>query len=140
MATDDFAQISKRTAKPKRKPRGKPFPKGVSGNPGGRPKQAHEIAALAREFSEEAILKLAELMRGKGVPANTVIAAINSLLERGIGKPVQPTAAELAPLLEKPRTGDDAKDVTPTRPLIIEQDPLYQSYLAWGRAAAKKKG
>ena len=40
--------------------------------------------------------------------------------------------AELLPMLEAPRTGDDAKDVT-GRPVIIEQDALYQSYLAWGR-------
>jgi hypothetical protein len=79
-------------------------------------------------------------MRSKDVPANTVLAAINILLDRGMGKPVQPTAAELAPLLEKPHTGDDAKDITPDRPTIIEQDPLYASYVAWGRAAAKKKG
>ena len=46
---------------------------------------------MAREFSEEAILKLAELMRSKDVPPNTVIAAINSLLDRGVGKPVQPS-------------------------------------------------
>jgi hypothetical protein len=45
-------------------------------------------------------------------------------------------------LPKAPRTGDTAKDVTPRRPVIIEQDPLYQSYLAWGRAAkeAKKDG
>jgi len=42
-------------------------------------------------------------------------------------------------LLEKPRTGDDAKDVTPEPPVIIEQDPLYQSYVAWGRALARRK-
>ena len=65
----------------------------------------------------------------------------DSLLDRGMGKPVQPTAAELVPLLEEPRTGDDAKDVT-ERLVIIEQDPLYASYVAWGRglAEAKKKG
>ena len=83
------------------------------------------------------MLKLAELMRGKGVPPNTVIAATNSLLYRAIGKPVQATGVE-PPLLEAPRTGDDATDVTPERPIIIEQDPLYASYVAWDRALAKK--
>ena len=44
------------------------------------------------------------------------------------------TAAELTPMLEAPRTGDDAKDVTPgKRTVIIEQDPLYASYVAWGK-------
>jgi len=136
--TAEFAENSERTAKPKRKPRGRPFPKGVSGNPGGRPKQVHELVALARGFSEEGLLKLAEIMRSKDVPPNTVLAAINNLLDRGMGKPTQITAAELT-LLEKPRTGDDAKDVTPERPVIIEQDPLYPSYVAWRRALARRK-
>jgi hypothetical protein len=70
-------------------------------------------------------------MRSKELPANSVIAAIGMILDRGMGK-VQPSPAELA-ALEAPRTGDDAKDITPDRPTIIEQDPLYQSYLAWGR-------
>jgi hypothetical protein len=56
-----------------------------------------------------------------------------------MGKPVPATGVE-PPMLEKPRTGDDAKDITPERPVIIEEDPLYASYVAWGRAAAKKKG
>lgn len=30
--------FSRKTGKPKKKPRGKPFPKGVSGNPNGRPR------------------------------------------------------------------------------------------------------
>ena len=48
--------------------------------------------------------------------------------------------AELLPLLEAPRTGDDAKDITPpTEPVIMEQDPLYTSYVAWGRALAEAK-
>ena len=47
--------------------------------------------------------------------------------------------AELLPLLEAPRTGDDAKDVTVERPVIIEQDPLYKSYVAWGHGLAEAK-
>jgi len=46
--------------------------------------------------------------------------------------------AELLPMLEKNRNGDDAKDVT-ERPVIIEQHALYQSYLAWGRGLPKAK-
>ena len=57
-----------------------------------------------------------------------------------MGKPTQVTAAELS-MLEKPRTGDDAKDITPNAPrrVIIEQDPLYPSYVAWGRAMTRRK-
>jgi len=46
--------------------------------------------------------------------------------------------AELLPMLEAPRAGNDAKDVT-ERPVIIEQDPLYRSYVAWGRGLAEAK-
>ena len=46
--------------------------------------------------------------------------------------------AELLPMLEAPRAGNDAKDVTERR-VIIEQDPLYASYVAWGRGLAKAK-
>jgi len=48
--------------------------------------------------------------------------------------------AELLPLLEAQRNGENAKDVTAAkRPVIIEQDPLYASYVAWGRGLAKAK-
>jgi hypothetical protein len=87
----------------------------------------------ARGLSEEGLLKLAELMRSKDAAPSIVIAAIDRLLDRGMGKPVPATGVE-PPMLEKPRTGDDAKDITPERPVIIEEDPLYASYVAWGRA------
>jgi hypothetical protein len=54
-----------------------------------------------------------------------VLAAVNSLLDRGIGKPTQTIAVEpTSPMLEAPRNGDDAKDVTPERPVIIEQSRM----------------
>jgi hypothetical protein len=41
--------------------RGRPFPKGRSGNPGGRPRVAGELRALARRHAPEAIEELARL-------------------------------------------------------------------------------
>ena len=38
------------------------FPKGQSGNPGGRPRDEQKVAELARSHSREAIEMLAELM------------------------------------------------------------------------------
>jgi len=58
---------------------------GESGNPGGRPKEAAEVKALARSFCVEAIHKLVELMRSDN--ERVAEAASNSLLDRGIGKP-----------------------------------------------------
>jgi len=51
-------------------------------------------------------------MRDKELAPAMRMAAIDRILDRGMGKPVQPTAADLTPVLEAPRTGDDAKDVT----------------------------
>lgn len=36
-------------------------------------------------------------------------------------------------LLEAPRTGDNAKEVNPNPPVVIEQDPLYHAIQAWER-------
>ena len=68
---------------------GKPFKKGQSGNPGGRPKVVAEVKELAREHTAEAIHTLVSIMNDpKSVPAARVSAS-NSLLDRGYGKPPQ---------------------------------------------------
>lgn len=59
--------------------------KGVSGNPGGRPKAALDVQALARTHTAEAIKTLVAAMKD---PKTSVPAAV-ALLERGWGKPVQ---------------------------------------------------
>lgn len=64
-----------------------PFQPGQSGNPGGRPKEAAEVKALARSHSKAAIEKLVALMGS--ADERTAIAACNSILDRGLGKPAQ---------------------------------------------------
>ena len=64
------------------------FKPGQSGNPGGRPKEAAEVKALARTHSQEAVQKLVDLMRSSA-DERTIIAACNSILDRGLGKPAQ---------------------------------------------------
>lgn len=64
------------------------FAKGKSGNPGGRPAIAAEVRALAQKHSIEAINTLVELMR-TSEDEKTRMAAADSLLDRGIGKPTQ---------------------------------------------------
>ena len=71
---------------------------------GGSTKGAAEVSALAREYCPEAVYKLVETMRGNGfiinvrglkvkvpVKVQLQLTAALALLERGLGKPVQPT-------------------------------------------------
>jgi hypothetical protein len=61
------------------------FPKGKSGNPGGRPKVLGEVQELARQYAPAAIVELARLaLKAKNETAR--IAAIRELLDRGYGR------------------------------------------------------
>jgi len=72
---------------------GKPFPKGLSGNPGGRPRIVGTLRDMARAHAHEAIEELARLaLKAKSETAR--IAAIRELLDRGYGKPPQFLAAD----------------------------------------------
>ena len=62
------------------------FIKGCSGNVGGRPRDELNIAALARSYSEEAIMTLVDLMRNASDDRVKGTAA-QALLDRGFGKP-----------------------------------------------------
>ena len=62
------------------------FPKGQSGNPGGRPRDEKKVAELARSYTREAIETLAELMRS-GNEERVRGTAAQALLDRGWGKP-----------------------------------------------------
>jgi hypothetical protein len=76
--------------------KGRPFCKGVSGNPGGRPRVLGDVQELARQKSPEAIETLSNIMHDdKAAPAARVAAA-NALLDRGFGKPTQPISQTLA--------------------------------------------
>lgn len=88
-----MAENSNGTAK--RKPRGKPFKAGESGNPGGRPKRTAEeldLIAACKEKAPEALAVIAGIMT-KGENERNRLAAANAIIERGYGKPVQPVEA-----------------------------------------------
>jgi hypothetical protein len=76
--------------------KGRPFPKGVSGNPGGRPKVLGDVQELAREQSPQAINTLAKIMNDEKTPPAARVAAANALLDRGYGKPTQPISKTVA--------------------------------------------
>ena len=88
------------------------FPKGFSGNPGGRPRDEQKVAELARSYTKEAIHTLVDLMRS-GNDERVRGTAAKALLDRGWGKPkvevvsdeagyVQALRAVAAELDEKP--------------------------------------
>jgi hypothetical protein len=82
-------------------PRGKPFAKGDSRiNLSGRPKEAVHVRDLARQYTEDAINTLAEIMKDQGQPGAARTAASSALLDRGWGKATQPLSgdAEGAPI------------------------------------------
>lgn len=65
------------------------FKKGMSGNPGGRPKILAEVRELARNYTDDAINTLAEIMKDKKQNTSARVAAATELLNRGYGKPTQ---------------------------------------------------
>lgn len=83
------------------KPRGRPFPKGVTGNPGGRPKMSAELAEALRKRNMKSVEVLSKVqddyLRGVHVDeqgnvheppkAGEAIKASEVLLAYSIGKP-----------------------------------------------------
>ena len=80
-----MAENSDTSASERRRGPGRPFPRGVSGNPGGRPRAALDVQELARQHTPDAI---AALVAALASPRERVSAAV-ALLDRGWGKPAQ---------------------------------------------------
>lgn len=88
-----MSENRQKTDSPKRKAPKTAFPKGVSGNPGGRPPKTDEqrtLEAMCREKTLDALTVIESIMRS-GQSERTKLAAALAIIERGHGKAVQPT-------------------------------------------------
>jgi hypothetical protein len=70
--------------------RGNPnWTKGVSANPGGRPRVIGDLKKLVRSYTDEAISALVDVMNNKAESGSARVSAAQALLDRGYGKPLQ---------------------------------------------------
>ncbi len=120
-----MAGNSKKTAKRKtggaRGP-GRPFKKGKSGNPSGRPKTPPEIRELAREHGPRALERAIALMKNRD-PA-VALRACGMVMDRAYGKSAQPFvgADDHPPVIES--TEIDDKELARRNAFILHQaDP-----------------
>lgn len=89
----DMSENRQKTDSPKRKAPSTAFPKGVSGNPGGRPPKTEEqrtLEAMCRDKSVEALAVLENIMANGENERNRITAAL-AIIERGHGKAIQQT-------------------------------------------------
>lgn len=65
------------------------FPKGISGNPTGRPKTDIKIKELAQQYTDTAVKTLVEIAQNPKAKDSARVMAANAILDRAYGKPAQ---------------------------------------------------
>lgn len=99
---------------------------GQSGNPHGRPKAPVDIAELARQHGPRCVAVAAELLDHDD--ARIRLGALNALLDRGFGRPVQAitspdgTSNAMMHLLAATALSQEMQ-AAPRRVVTIEQEP-----------------
>ena len=73
---------------------GRPFKRGESGNPGGRPRAVRAVEEAAKAHTETALATLAEICGDQKAPPAARVAAAEALLNRGWGRPTQRLAGD----------------------------------------------
>jgi hypothetical protein len=85
----------KQSAENSKKPRGKPFQPGKTGNAGGRPKLPEDVKhvrELARNYTAQAVEALVSVLGSSSDSAR--VSAASVLLDRGWGKAEQPIVGD----------------------------------------------
>lgn len=75
------------------------FQPGQSGNPNGRPKIPNEVKEALKALTMPAVQKLAELLRSDD--DRVAMTAVKEVLDRNLGKPVQPVEIDPAQLPDR---------------------------------------
>lgn len=83
-----MAASTKEAPKKRRRGAGRPWAPGKSGNPHGRPKEDPEVREIARAHAPEALMRAIHWMR-QDENAKASLVAINVILDRALGKPLQ---------------------------------------------------
>ena len=73
-----------------------PFVKGISGNPGGKPKELKSIQLAARAISPLALRELKRILNDPDAGKQAKIAAAIAVWDRAWGRPKQEVAQELS--------------------------------------------
>lgn len=84
------------------------FNKGMSGNPGGRPRDESKLRSRARELTDDALAVLKRALAS--ADERIALSAATAILDRGWGKPAGEEI--VAKLREDDDPGDDAKSLS----------------------------
>lgn len=95
-AMNGAAVVTPVTGKKQKMPIGRPFKKGRSGNPTGRPKgtKTVDIRELAKQYGPATIDILFSIAQNGRAPSAARVSAAVALLDRGFGKPTQPIGGD----------------------------------------------